>query len=160
MIILGYLCLFSVSCYFGRVFQNRHSNFKQTIACLGCSCFVFWSFFLCTSEILPPSRTLANFNYVIWALGNGSLHYVLLTLLDYAVPEKYRFVVLADMVSEYRLSIFLIANILSHLVRLTFTVKSTFKLQLGLIISSYMFATLLAVSLHYTKAINFGIKSF
>jgi hypothetical protein len=140
-----------MSCYLGHIFQKRHSNFKQAFAALSCFCLLFWGWFCFSSSDLLPSRTLANFNYVVWSLANGSIHYVLLTVLDFAVPEKYRFVVLADMVSEYRLSIFIVANILSHLIRLNCSVKAASKAYLAGIISSYMFVTLSVVAVFYLK---------
>ena len=140
-----------MSCYLGRIFQRRQESFKLTLASICGFCILFWGWFFFTSSHLPPSRTLANLNYVIWSLANGSVHYVILAVSDFLVPENYRFVVFADMVSEYRLSIFIIANVLSHLVRLRCSVKSASKLYLAGIISTYMFVTLFLVSLFYLK---------
>lgn len=154
------MCLFSMSCYQGRIFQARYRSYKYSLLTLFALTTGFWSFFFYTSPAFPPSRKLANFNYVVWSLANGSLHAFLITCLDYIVPERYRFIIFADMVSDYRLSIFIIANVLSQIVRLNGRVKSTSKMYLAGAISAYMFATLFVVSLSYLKYIGSFSRMF
>lgn len=153
--LLGYCCLFSMTCYIGRFFQTRKTQFATSVSAIATSCVIACTLFFMLSKDYSPSRPLANATYVIWAFANGSLHAVLLVVYDKIFPESFRFLVFPDMVSDYRLSIFVIANVLSQGIKKYFTVNSTSKAYLASVVTAYMAATILIVSLRYSFGTNF-----
>lgn len=153
--LLGYCNLFSLTCYIGRFFQNRKSQFKSSFGVIGALCVTSWLLFFFMSKNYPPSRPLANSSYVLWAFANGSLHALLLVVYDKIFPESFRFLVFPDMVSDYRLSIFIIANVLSQGIKKYFTVNSTSKAYLAGVVTLYMSATFLITSIRYYLGTNF-----
>jgi len=122
IIFQGYVCLFLLSCYLGKLFHAKKK--VKPIAILLIVSTSLWFLFIKFCNVILPSRPLANLTYVLWGLANGSLHVFIMTLADFIYPEQFRFMIFAEMISEYRLSIFIIANILSTIVRRIFDTKS------------------------------------
>lgn len=150
----GFCCLFLMSCYIGKLYLIRETDPKTSLTGLFLSSVILWSSFTFLYGKYPPSRTLANLAYVIWGLANGSLHALIFSILDTVFPEQYRFLIFTDMISKYRLSSFLLANILSTLIKYFFDVKSKSAEYTMAVVTVYLFLTCSTISLFYFRSIK------
>lgn len=166
-IFVGYCCLFLMSCYIGKLYHNlTASNRLQTVCRLFTLTFGMWGlFFIIVNKILP-SRPLGNSTYILWGLANGTLHSFVYAVFDSVYPEKYRFIIFAEMISEYRLSIFILANLLSTVIRRIANIKSLSLLYTLKVVFSYLSVTCFIISIffykkqvkYYKKRSNYMIK--
>ena len=147
----GYCCLFLMSCYFGKLYQNLPQNRLFSISWLAFSSFLLWSLFFAIFNFILPSRPLANFTYVLWGLANGTLHLTLLAIIDSLFPENFRFIIFAEMISEYRLSTFILANFISTVVKKIANTKSLSVLYTLKIVASYLLITCFVISIFFLK---------
>lgn len=150
-----------MSCYIGKLYQNTSSEKNRfrsigILMILSCS---FWAAFFVTVNLILPSRALANLTYVLWGLANGTLHVFLLSIIDSMVPENYRFLIFAEMISEFRLSTFLLANMVSTIIRKFADIKSQSLVYTLKIVFLYLFLTCLIISVFFYRSHrnNFGI---
>lgn len=151
---IGYFCLFLMSCYIGKLYMNlKASDFKLKntllLAFITCS---LWITFMALVNVYLPSRPLANLSYVLWGLANGSLHYLILSLLDLIFPEEYRFIIFAEMISEYRLSTFLMANLMATIIRRMANIKSLSIIYTMKCIYGYLFLSCFVISIFFLRS--------
>ena len=112
----GYCCLFLMSCYIGKLYQNSNINKqRKVIGLLGANC-LLWILFVLFNFHIAPSRPLANITYVLWGLANGTLHLFLIFGYECVYPEMFRLLLFCEMISKNRLLIFIIANLVSSLI--------------------------------------------
>lgn len=141
-----------MSCYIGRFYHNLTSkNRYQTILKLLIITLLLWIIFFLVKHKYLPSRSLANFTYVTWGLANGSLHILICSIFDSVFPENFRFVIFAEMISEYRLEIFLLANILSTIIRRIADIKSLSVLYTVKVVFIYLFITCFIISVFFYR---------
>lgn len=116
--VLGYCCLFLMSCYIGKFYQNLKINKKRSlIGLLSVTCIMWALFFLLVTEInLTPSRPLANITYILWGLANGTLHLLIISIYDCIYPENFRYLIFSEMISNNRLLIFILSNLISSVI--------------------------------------------
>jgi hypothetical protein len=143
--------LFLTSCYIGKLYQNLSKHRIRSIIYLAVSSIFLWALFFSIVNSILPSRPLANFTYVLWGLANGTLHVTFLAIIDSLFPENLRFVIFAEMVSEYRLSTFLLANVISTVIKKLANTKSLSLLYTLKIVTLYLFTTCFAVSIVFLK---------
>lgn len=154
IIYLGYCCLFLMSCYIGKLHLNLridHSKYRTNVFFLALISGTLWIAFLMTVNEILPSRPLANLTYVLWGLANGSLHFLIFALFDSIFPEQFRFIIFAEMVSEYRLSVFILANLMSTIIRKVSDIKSKSMLYTMKFVYSYLFLACLSVAFFFYR---------
>lgn len=143
-----------MSCYIGKMYLHLRTNHTKTtrnILALAFITIALWFTFIRSVNEILPSRPLANFTYVIWGLSNGSLHYLILALFDSFFPEEFRFIIFAEMISEYRLSTFILANLMSTIIRRIADIKSTSIIYTMKFVYSYLFLACLVVSFFFYR---------
>lgn len=106
-----------MSCYIRNLFFNLIKNPLKSILHLTLITSSLWISFITLVKVILPSRPLDNFTCVIWGLANGSLHILIFSVFDLIFPEEYRFIVFAEMISEYRISAFIISNLMAIIIR-------------------------------------------
>ena len=143
-----------MSCYIGKLYLKLRTDPDESrkiilyLTMITCS---LWTLFLAIVNIILPSRPLANLTYVIWGLANGSLHYLILSIFDYLFPEQFRFIIYAEMVSEYRLSTFILANLISTSIRRIFNTKSISIIYTLKVVYTYLFLVCFVVSVFFYR---------
>lgn len=141
-----------MSCYIGKLYHNLSKHKIKSISCLAFLSICLWALFFGIVNLILPSRPLANFSYVLWGLANGTLHVTLFAIIDSLFPEKFRFVIFAEMISEYRLSAFILANLISTIVKKIANTKSLSVIYTLKIVGLYLFITCFAVSIFFFKS--------
>ena len=152
-----------MSCYIGKLYHNLSKHKIKSITCLVFSSFALWALFFTIVNLVLPSRSLANFTYVLWGLANGTLHLTFIAIMDSLFPENLRFVIFAEMISEYRLSTFILANFISIAVKKLANTKSLSVLYTLKIVALYLFITCLTISVlffinHLKKVEAYRVK--
>lgn len=140
-----------MSCYIGKLYSCPSEVRLKSTKLLAGSSIILWSIFLAIVNIILPSRSLANLTYVIWGLANGALHFTIMSAFDYFYPEDYRFILFAEMISEYRLSIFILANLLSTCIRRMFDIKSSSIIYTLKIVFAYLTVTCTIIAYSFLK---------
>jgi len=143
-----------MGCYIGKFYLKVGTDpaaGRKNILYLALISSSLWIVFLASVNKILPSRPLANATYVVWGLANGSLHYLILALFDSIFPEQFRFIIFAEMISEYRLSTFVLANLLSTIIRKIADVKSQSIIYTMKVVYSYLFLACLPVSFFFYR---------
>lgn len=140
-----------ISCYLGKLYHCSENCRLKYLRYLIATALCFWVVFFAVVNIFIPSRPLANITYVVWGLANGTLHCAMLSAFDYFYPEEYRFIVFGEMISENRLQIFLLANILSTCIRKIFDFRSSSIIYTLKIVFSYLTISCAIISFQFYK---------
>lgn len=140
-----------MSCYIGKLYQNLTEHRIKSISILAFTSFALWAVFYNVVNLILPSRPLANLTYVLWGLANGTLHVTLLSIFDSIFPEKLRFIIFAEMISEHRLSTFILANIISSVIKKFANTKSLSLIYTIQAVFLYLFIACAIIAVFYLK---------
>lgn len=138
-----------MSCYIGKLYKNLSQHRIKSIFCLTILSLVLWIVFFKIVNVILPSRPLANFTYFLWGLANGTLHVTFMAIFDSLFPENLRFMIFAELISEYRLSTFILSNFMSTIIKKLANTKSlsvTYTLQ---VVFLYLFITCSVVAFFF-----------
>lgn len=127
---IGYLSLFLASHYIGRVcLWNTSNSIKQRRILMFGTTTLLWGLHAALASIIPASRRSTNATFCVWTLAHNVL---LLSLLD-AVPVSPPPIL--DAINRQGLLVFIVANLLTGLVNISFnTLQANDATALGILL--------------------------
>jgi len=115
---IGYLSIYLATYNIGRAcLWNNVDNARQRQAMLYMMAVMLWVLHAALASAIPASRRSTNLTFCVWTLAHNVL---LLALLDTATAAMSSPPILMDAMNRHGLLVFVVANLLTGLVNLTF----------------------------------------
>jgi phosphatidylinositol glycan class W len=115
---IGYLSIYLTSYYIGRIcLWNNVDNPQQRQSMLYEATAVLWLLAFLLAQAIPVSRRSTNVTFCVWTLAHNTL---LLALLEAATSSMTSPPIFMNAMNRHGLLVFVVANLLTGLVNLTF----------------------------------------
>lgn len=115
---IGYLSIYLASYSIGRqCLWNNVNNTRRRQVMLYSTAGILWGLEVVLASIIPVSRRSTNMTFCVWTLAHNTL---LLALLDTATISTTSAPLLLEVLNRHGLLVFIVANLLTGLVNLSF----------------------------------------
>lgn len=161
--LLGYICLYLFSVYFGYILnKNKNKSNIKIISIFCATSAISLILSLTCRELFNISRRVANSAYCFWIVFIGSfmlgLYYIMQKIQESRFREKQSVYIFSPFILESvnfnGLVFFLVANVLTGLVNLCINTWSQTDFVSFIILVCYMFINCLVVSLLFCKRLK------